>query len=73
MKHIVESIEVEDYNTPDCQACECSTEPVYVLDEDEHKSLALKNVGYCIGCDTLITEIYRGGTVGQVEIRSPLQ
>ncbi len=74
MKRMIEPLEIEDYNVPDCVTCVCSTEPVYVLDEDEHKSIALKNVGFCIGCTTLVVEVHKGrvAVVNEVLIRSPL-
>lgn len=69
----VEPFEIEDYPAPACQSCECGTEPIYVLDEDEHKSLALKGTGFCLGCDTLIVEVYKGAEViTEVVVRSPL-
>lgn len=45
---------VHDYDTPRCEVCGHSTEPLHVLDEDEDTSVALTNAGYCLSCGTLI-------------------
>lgn len=65
MTRIIERLKIEDYIPPPCDICECVTEAVHVLDEDEGRMLALTNAGFCVACDTLIV---RGqGTVIRTE------
>lgn len=53
-----------NHTTPICLACDCETEPLRVLDEDENTSV-LTNAGFCLSCDTIIVK--GEGSVARVE------
>ena len=65
-ERVLERIVIHDYTPPFCIMCDCPTEPIQVIDEDQRRAMPLVNGGYCTGCSTLY--IQGKGTIVNVEV-----